>query len=640
MSLLASLPAEDRGRSPLTGWVRGHWEVAAEHWLGGVARHASPEHARVSFPGTHTTDAVDQLEGFARGFLLGALRIADVGGGPWVGWFAQALTAGSDPENPEAWPVIGHHDQTLVEAAAIALGLHWSRPWLWDELDALTRERLVAWLSGARGRWCADNNHVLLGASVEAFLASVEADHDPLAISAALGRIEDFYVGDGWYSDGPGRRFDHYNAYTFHFYPLLIAELLGSTPSSLAPEFEVYRRRLRLFLEDYQHLFDADGAPVLQGRSLTYRWGMLAPVWLGVRFDASPLTPGQTRRLASGVLRHFVQGGVGEDDVQSLGWHGPSRSILQPYNAPGSPLWSSKGFLGLLLPAEHPVWTATEQPLEDEDRDVLRPLPGPNWLVHATHEDRVVRLLNHGSDGHPRKADPWYRRLAYSTKTAPTELDGVGDNLIDVVSGPLANTEGSIHRGLLGGRTWSTGASSRQLIDADGREVLIDVATTTLGPAELRLARVRGAVAMGIRVSGYAVSSKKEVFREESTGWARVSTEWGLSSLLAVVPGIRASELLPPQTKLGEVDTPFGQQAGLPYAILPPSEDNEVRLAWLVALTGQPWDPAEALASLRIEWLSDGATVVADDESRHVPWVGEERWSADRHAQGVFRAGG
>jgi hypothetical protein len=43
---------------------------------------------------------------------------------------------------------------------------------------------------------------------------------------------------------------------------------------------DVYRR-LREFLEQYQYFFGADGAPVHQGRSLTYRYAAAAPLWLG-----------------------------------------------------------------------------------------------------------------------------------------------------------------------------------------------------------------------------------------------------------------------------------------------------------------------------------------------------------------------
>ena len=45
---LAGLPPEDRELSPYTGWVRKHWEGAADALLEGVRRYATPNHARMS----------------------------------------------------------------------------------------------------------------------------------------------------------------------------------------------------------------------------------------------------------------------------------------------------------------------------------------------------------------------------------------------------------------------------------------------------------------------------------------------------------------------------------------------------------------------------------------------------------------
>lgn len=136
MSLRSALPPYDRALSPYTGWTRTHWEVCAD-WLAGMRANASPSHARVRFPAARARDPVGELESFARTFLLGALRLADLdGGGELASWFAEGLAAGTDPNHREAWPAIKHHDQTLVEATAVALGLHWSRPWLWGAASA------------------------------------------------------------------------------------------------------------------------------------------------------------------------------------------------------------------------------------------------------------------------------------------------------------------------------------------------------------------------------------------------------------------------------------------------------------------------------------------------------------------------
>lgn len=72
--------------------------------------------------------------------------------------------------------------------------------------------------------------------------------------------MDDWYLGDGWYSDGDNRAFDHYNAWALHFYPVLHAHLVGDREL-----LDRYGTRLRAHLDDYVHLFDADGAPSRTG---------------------------------------------------------------------------------------------------------------------------------------------------------------------------------------------------------------------------------------------------------------------------------------------------------------------------------------------------------------------------------------
>ncbi|HEU4676088.1 MAG TPA: DUF2264 domain-containing protein, partial [Motilibacteraceae bacterium] len=187
-----------------------------------------------------------------------------------------------------------------------------------------------------------------------------------------------------------------------------------------------YRSRLHRWLEDAQHLVGTDGSTLYQGRSLTYRFAVLAPFWVGALCDATPLPAGRTRRLASGVLRHFAERGAWDrDGLLPLGWHAEHPAIRQGYSGPASPYWASKGFAGLLLPAEHPVWTAVEEPLELETRDVALALPAPGWLVSATRDDGIVRVVNHGGDHWAPEVlgldDGVYGRLSYTGVTAPDD---------------------------------------------------------------------------------------------------------------------------------------------------------------------------------------------------------------------------
>ncbi|MDK1345619.1 DUF2264 domain-containing protein [Streptomyces sp. 378] len=406
------LPPADRTTSPFTGYTRAHWEAAADSLLTAVEPYASEDRALYHLPGDRTSWSgrlSDGLEGYARTLLLAAFRRDDKA----LERYADGLAAGVSG----VWPRIEDRSQPLVEAASIALALRLTRDLLWDRLDDGVRQRAAAWLGDALTAEAWPCNWELFPVTVGGFLA--EIDHEPdasrAAIDRGLERIEQWYVGDGWYTDGDGRKYDYYNGWAMHLYPVLHAWLEDDERL-----LDLYGARLERHLSDYARLFGGDGAPMHQGRSLTYRFATTAPLWLGALTGRTPLPPGETRRLASGALRYFLdRGAVDDRGLLSLGWHGPDESVLQGYSGPASPYWASKGFLGLLLPPDHEVWTAPEEPAAAERADFVTPVGPPNWLLQATRSDGVVRLHNHGSED--VRYDPYYTRLAYSTVTTPAD---------------------------------------------------------------------------------------------------------------------------------------------------------------------------------------------------------------------------
>ncbi|MDT0343157.1 DUF2264 domain-containing protein [Streptomyces litchfieldiae] len=112
-----------------------------------------------------------------------------------------------------------------------------------------------------------------------------------------MAATDAWYRGDGWYTDGGERNFDHYNGWAMHFYPLWYCRVSGADAEpGLADR---YRERLRLFLADAAHLVAGNGSPLHQGRSLVHRFAAAAPLWTGALFDAMPLPPGLTSALVA-----------------------------------------------------------------------------------------------------------------------------------------------------------------------------------------------------------------------------------------------------------------------------------------------------------------------------------------------------
>ncbi|MEU1181030.1 DUF2264 domain-containing protein [Streptomyces sp. NPDC005820] len=405
------LPPPDPALSPRTGYGRAHWEAAADALLAAVEPYATEDRALYHFPGDRQSWSgrlSDGLEGYARTLLLAAFRRDETA----LQRYADGLAAGVSG----VWPRIEDRSQPLVEAASIALALRLTRPLLWDRLDDAVRQRAADWLGDALTAEPWPCNWELFPVTVGGFLQEIghEAEASGKAVDRGLERIEQWYVGGGWYTDGDGRKYDYYNGWAMHLYPVLHAWLADDSRL-----LTVYGGRLATHLTDYARLFGGDGAPMHQGRSLTYRFATTAPLWLGALTGHTPLSPGETRRLASGALKYFLErDAVDESGLLTLGWHGPDPAVLQGYSGPASPYWASKGFLGLLLPPDHEVWTAAEEPGPAEREDAVTAVAAPNWLVQSTSADGVVRLHNHGSED--VRYDPYYTRLAYSTVTAPS----------------------------------------------------------------------------------------------------------------------------------------------------------------------------------------------------------------------------
>lgn len=622
------LPPPDRITSGQTGWTRQHWIALADHLLTALRPYDSPLGARIDLPGRASRSGPDSdgLEGFARSSLLAACRIAATDGEgcqDLIDRYACGLAAGADRASPEAWPRITSRTQPMVEASLLAIALNESRPWLWDRLDERTRGHVVDWLSGFIGSHTGDNNWMLFQSAGEEFLASVGADHDRSEIDRGLDRLDRWSRGDGWYSDGDGQNFDHYNSFVLHSYPILWARMaVRSGVDGVEDRLVTWRERLHQFIEQFQHLIGPSGAPVMQGRSMTYRMAVVAPLWTGALAGATPLRPGQTRRLCSSVARHFVEQGVpDEHGLLSLGWYHHHLPMTQAYSGPGSPYWASLGFLGLLLPAEDPVWTEPEATVDGDTTDRVTSCPAPGFLVHNTHHDGVVRLVNHGSDhlgAVPTEpagsgpaaaepvADPSYSRYAYSNRTGPEYVpaDAVDQAIQLVTAEGAASRRGRIHRlgqGPDHASSWSPAVwQSDPALVEDLDPVPLEVTSIVHGAYELRCVRIApgATIASGaaVRFAAGAAALAATTAPDTATGvdadgrpWALATREDGLTSAIWGLSGCTGAEI---RTGLGA--NPYGPSSATPVVT---GEVGTAPVVVLVALTGdQVWPEAVAEA--------------------------------------------
>jgi hypothetical protein len=393
-------------RADLQQSVRDLFLPLKPYFSSGAAR------VQLGFTGAHYDHHAAELEAFAR--PLWGLVPLSAGGGDFADWelYRRGLANGTDPNHPEYWGTPRDYDQRLVEMAAIGLALLLTPEQIWEPLERNAQANLVQWLGTINTLEVVNSNWLFFRVMVNMGLAHVGAAYDEAAMFKALDRLDDFYLGGGWYSDGNTAQRDYYIPFAMHYYGLIYAKLAASNDPQRAQR---YRERAIEFTQDFVHWFAADGAALPFGRSLTYRFSQGA-FWGALAFaDVEALPWGVIKGLALRHLRWWSQQPIfAADGTLTIGYAYPNLNMAEQYNAPGSPYWAMKFFLPLALPESHPFWQAEEMPLPE--------LPPIHHQPHAymtlyrhSNSSHVVALTSGQYEPWIRHAGEKYAKFAYST---------------------------------------------------------------------------------------------------------------------------------------------------------------------------------------------------------------------------------
>jgi hypothetical protein len=626
--------------------------------LDAAMAHGSAGHARIYFDGTEGGYGhdVDGLEGFARTFLMVGYLLKGSDGAEGLEaaqWYAQGLAAGVDPSSAERWVRLDEHPQAKVEAASLALVLDMTRPWIWDKLSDTTKQHVIDYFSPVVGdQTYPQNNWVWFRLVVQTFLKSVGGPFSLRDMEDDLATYDSFIRAEGWLSDGKHRAFDHYVGWALHLYPTLWSRMAGA--SALADSRSAGdRERLDRYLTDALALVGADGSPLIQGRSLTYRYAAAAPFWIGAIAGVPSHRPGALRHAALSIVNHFAAHGAPDaNGVLTIGWHKPWPAVAQSYSGPGSPYWATKGLLGLVLPADHPVWSDPAVPLPVERGDVLIKADAPGWIVSGTRADGIVRVINHGTDhaleGDRRADSPLYARLGYSTATSP---------LLDEASWVQPLSQSVCLADAAGHGTHRTGLRTLELrVDGDHDDAVgvaasvsrvhwvepvgvqvrhgagfrgeaVDAGTLTVvslvrGPYEVRLARVTDLTdagrerAVGLRLGGWPVADDAPVdAASDASGLpiASARSKTLVSRIYAATTPAEAST-----TTVADA-SPLGHTAVVPWLLVPLHEQEWVSVMVELSGTGPGVagpPPASANAVFDVQVQSSKVSVTWPDGVR------------------------
>lgn len=283
-------------------------------------------------------------------------------------WALQAYKNAVDTNNPDylCWGIGG---QNLVDAAYIAESFLRAYDTLWMPLDNQTKQRYLTEFRKLRKIDPPYTNWLLFSSTIESFMAKAKGEYDQYRINSACRKMEEWYVGDGWYADGPSFSFDYYSSYVFHPMYLETLQAMIDAKANTRLDYQKYYNRALKRCQKYaivlERFISPDGTFPVFGRSIPYRLAAMQPLALMAWYQTLPkeLTNGQVRAALTKVMHRMFdsQQNFNEGGFLTIGFCGNQPNIADWYTNNGSLYMTTLAFMPLGLPANHPFWTDAAQ---------------------------------------------------------------------------------------------------------------------------------------------------------------------------------------------------------------------------------------------------------------------------------------
>ncbi len=291
-------------------------------------------------------------------------------------WALKAYTNAVDPESPDylGWSSGG---QTLVDAAYVVESLFRGYKALWEPLDSITKARYIKELQGLRRYDPPYTNWLLFCGMEESFLMYAGGGYDAFRIKMAMSKAEEWYIGDGLYSDGPSFAFDYYNAFVIQpMYSECLQMVAAKQPNNTylirshgdkrngaKNRLEVVTERMQKYAVILERFISPEGTFPVVGRSIPYRLAVLQPLAMLAWQKQLPkeLSNGQVRAGITAVMKRMFEGkgksNFTEDGYLTIGFVGSHPNVADWYTNNGSLYMTSLAFMPLGLPVDDPFWT-------------------------------------------------------------------------------------------------------------------------------------------------------------------------------------------------------------------------------------------------------------------------------------------
>ena len=281
-------------------------------------------------------------------------------------WAIQAYKNAVDPNSPDKITWLTNTSQPLCDASYLVESFMRAPEATWGQLDELTKKRYIEGLKSLRTIRPAYNNWLLFRAMVEVFFMSIGEDVDEYALSVGLQKMSEWYLSDGWYSDGPEYAMDYYNSYVMHPMMVEVVEMCKKHKFSTPISLDLAVKRMNRFNTILERFISPEGAYPAVGRSVIYRMGAFQTLAMSAWKYGLPkdLTNGSVRSALTCVMKRMfaVDGNFDDKGYLRLGFAGHQPNLANYYSNSGSLYMTSLVFMPLGLPADHPFWTAPAEP--------------------------------------------------------------------------------------------------------------------------------------------------------------------------------------------------------------------------------------------------------------------------------------
>lgn len=259
------------------------------------------------------------------------------------------------------------NDQIIVEMANLAYAFI-KTPFLWNSLHKILQNQILNIMYYSITHFKTHiNNWLLFEAIIEIFLYKNQKIKILNKTLFNIRIIESYYVGDGWYKDGPHFHMDFYNSYVILPFLITIYKELyifnyqnqGSLYANLYQKTLLKIQRQAEFLE---RLIGKDGSFPIYGRSAVYRTAIFHALVACACENALPhtLSYGQVRNGLNAVITHMFENSDLHifDDAGFLtyGFSGFQPEIADEYSNSGSLYFALLIFMPLGLDENHIFW--------------------------------------------------------------------------------------------------------------------------------------------------------------------------------------------------------------------------------------------------------------------------------------------